>query len=481
MVKWIKVGGSGWLTDLVGLGALTSLVPRQVLDEAIELHGCREERVRKLPAHVVVYLLMALCLFADDDYEEVAEKLTGLLAAMPGSQWEPPTRGAVTQARQRLGAEVVREVFERVARLAATRATAGAWLGRWRLMAIDGFTLDLPDTVANLAEFPNDSAGGYETVYPQARVVAMSECASHAIVAAEVSGCWDSEQTLAYSLYGRLTPEMLLTADRGFYSFYAWQYASSTGAQLLWRVQAGLHPYWLKDLEDGSWLAVITKPTKLRSDQKDRLRENARLGRDLDPDQAVIVRVVDYAVPDRKGDHIRLITTILDPAEATAQRLAACYHERWEAETGFAQLKIHLRGPGRILRSRTPDLVRQEIWAYLLTHWALATLICTAATAAGVDPDRIKFLATLRIVRRSVTDRAAFPPEPKNDLWTRTVHRVGRPRNRNPERRHRTYPRSVKRTRRSSYRERRPSDKGIRHAGPPTVQLLSTTRATRPK
>jgi hypothetical protein len=481
VVEWIKVGGSGWLTDLVGLGALTSLVPRQVLDEAIELHGCREERVRKLPAHVVVYLLMALCLFADDDYEEVAEKLTGLLAAMPGSQWEPPTRGAVTQARQRLGAEVVREVFERVARPAATRATAGAWLGRWRLMAIDGFTLDLPDTVANLAEFPNDSAGGYETVYPQARVVAMSECASHAIVAADVSGCWDSEQTLAYSLYGRLTPEMLLTADRGFYSFYAWQYASSTGAQLLWRVQAGLHPYWLKDLEDGSWLAVITKPTKLRSDQKDRLRENARLGRDLDPDQAVIVRVVDYTVPDRKGDHIRLTTTILDPTEATAQQLAACYHERWEAETGFAQLKIHLRGPGRILRPRTPDLVRQEIWAYLLTHWALATLICTAATAAGVDPDRITFLATLRIVRRSVTDRAAFPPEPQNDLWTRTVHQVSRPRNRNPERRHRTYPRSVKRTRRSSYRERRPSDKGIRHAGPPTVQLLSTTRATRPE
>jgi hypothetical protein len=410
VTELIKAGGSGRLTDLVGLGALTSLVPRQVLDEAIELHGCREERVRKLPAHVVVYLLMALCLFADDDYEEVAEKLTGLLAVVPGSQWEPPTRGAITQARRRLGVEVVREVFERVARPTATQATPGAWLGRWRLMAIDGFTLDLPDTAANLTEFPNDSAGGYETVYPQARVVAISECASHAIVAADASGCWDSEQTLAYSLYGRLTPEMLLTADRGFYSFYAWRYASSTGAQLLWRIQDGLHPYWLKDLDDGSWLAVITKPTKLRMSQKDRLRQDACRGRDLDPDQAVIVRVVDYTVPDRKGEPIRLITTILDPAEATGQQLAACYQERWEAETAFAQLKTHLRGPGRILRSRTPDLVRQEIWAYLLTHWALATLICTAATAADVDPDRIKFLATLRIVRRSVTDRAAFPP-----------------------------------------------------------------------
>ncbi|WP_449063841.1 transposase domain-containing protein [Planomonospora algeriensis] len=138
---------------------------------------------------MVIYLLMALCLFADDDYEEVAEKLTGLLAAVPGVRWEPPTRGAVTQARQRLGAGVVREVFERLARPAATEATSGAWLGRWRLMAIDGFILDLPDTAANPAEFPNDSAGGYETVYPQARVVAISECASHAIVAADTSGC----------------------------------------------------------------------------------------------------------------------------------------------------------------------------------------------------------------------------------------------------------------------------------------------------
>ncbi|MFD1540526.1 IS4 family transposase [Nonomuraea guangzhouensis] len=382
----------------MAVGALTALIPRQVLDAAIAAHECRERRVRKLPAHVVVYLLIALCLFPDDDYEEVVEKLTGMLAFVPGSRWEPPTRGAVTQARQRLGAEPVKEVFERVARPAASPTTTGAWLDCWRLMAIDGFVLNLPDTAvsaANLEEFPKDCAGGYETAFAQARVVSISECGSHAIVAADVSGCWDGEQTLAYSLYERLEQDMLLLADRGFYSFYAWGQARRSGAQLLWRVQAGLRPYWLRDLDDGSWLAVITNPVVgLHRSQKDRLREDARQGRPLDPDRAVVVRVVDYSVPDRKGDHIRLITSILGPAEATAEQLASCYHQRWEAETGFDQLKTHLRGPGRILRSRTPDLARQEIWAYLLTHWALATLICVAATTEGVDPDRIKFLAT---------------------------------------------------------------------------------------
>lgn len=144
-------------------------------------------RVRKLPTHVGIYLLIALCLYPDDDYEEVAKKLTGMLALMPGACWEAPTRGAITQAHQRLGSEVVREVFRQVARPAATESTPGAWLNRWRVMAVDGIVIDLPDTQANVIEFSHDSAGGYETAFPQARVVAISEFASHAIVAADVA------------------------------------------------------------------------------------------------------------------------------------------------------------------------------------------------------------------------------------------------------------------------------------------------------
>ncbi|MFI1291771.1 IS4 family transposase [Streptomyces sp. NPDC020792] len=388
---------------------MTSLVPRSVRDEAIAVTEAYEQRVRKLPAHVVVYLLMALCLYADDDYEEVAEKLTGMLSYLPGSRWQAPTRGAITQARQRLGPEPVKEAFAQVARPPATPATPGAFLGRWRVMAIDGFVLDLPDTPANVEEFGKDSAGGDETVFPQARVVAVSECASHAPVAADIAGCCASEQTLAFSLYEQLTPGMLLTADRGLYSFDAWRQARASGAELLWRISASLRLDHLSDLEDGSWLALITKP-QLRTSRKDRLRTAARAGQELNPEEAIVVRVVPYTVPDRDGEEVHLLTTLLDPADADAEQLAGSYWQRWEAETGIDQLKTHPRGPGKILRSRSPELAYQEIWAYLLTHWALSALICRAATDAGIDPDRVKFLGTVRIVRRSVTDRAAFSP-----------------------------------------------------------------------
>ncbi|MET8214145.1 IS4 family transposase [Streptomyces sp. NPDC005373] len=255
---------AGRLTDLVSLGALTSLVPRGVLDEAIEVHGCREERVRKLPSHLVVYLLIALCLFPDDDYEAVAEKLTGMLEAIPGAQWQAPSRGAITQARQRLGPQVLREIFTCLARPTASAATPGAFLGRLRLMAIDGFIMDLPDTSTNVAEFGRDH-GGDPTVYPQARVVTITECASHAPVAADIAGCWAGEQTLAYSLYEHLAPDMLLTADRGFCSFYAWEQARRSGAHMLWRVQANLRLDHIRDLPDGSWLAVATRPDQRQS------------------------------------------------------------------------------------------------------------------------------------------------------------------------------------------------------------------------
>jgi len=246
-------------------------------------------------------------------------------------------------------------------------------------------------------------------------VVTISECGSHAMIAAEIggrAGKGSGEQPMARRLYPRLEPDWLLIADRNFYNFHDWQGAAATGAQLLWRAKANHQLPVLRRLDDGSALAVLINRT-VRNQHRRQVLDDAAAGRDLDPVQATLVRLIEYTVPDRDGKHelIRLITTITDPAAAPAALLARAYHERWEHETGNSQIKTHLRGPGRVLRSKSPDLVRAEIYGYLLTHYAISALICQAATDAGIDPDRVKYLRTVRIVRRAVADpAAAFPP-----------------------------------------------------------------------
>jgi hypothetical protein len=167
----------------------------------------------------------------------------------------------------------------------------------------------------------------------------------------------------------------------------------------------------LELLPDGSYASVLVNP-KIKPRPRQDLVEAARAGERLDPGKARRVRVIEYQVPDRDGDGsgelIALITTITDPAAAPAAELAQAYHQRWEEETGNDQLKTHLRGPGSVLRSKSPDMIRQEIYGYLLTHWALSALICRAATEADIDPDRVKFTRTVRVARRAVGP--AFPP-----------------------------------------------------------------------
>jgi hypothetical protein len=283
-------------------------------------------------------------------------------------------------------------------------------------MAIDGFEWDAPATKENAAAFGH--AGGAEdpSAFPKVRVVSVSECASHAVVDAEmgpVAGKGAGEQSLARTLYRRMEAGWLLIADRNFFNWADWCTAADSGAALLWRVKADLRLPALEMLPEGSYRSVLVKPS-IRGKARQALLAAARAGEQLDPAQARYVRVVEYTVPDREGDEndelIALITTISDPAVAPAQTLAEAYHQRWEHETGNNQLKTHLRGPGRVLRSKSPDMVRQEIYGYLLTHYAISALICQAATEADIDPDRVKFKRTVRIVRRRVADPAAFPP-----------------------------------------------------------------------
>jgi hypothetical protein len=409
----------GRLTDWVSLGVLASWVSRDAVDDAVTGTGRGARRSGgKLPPHVVVYLVMALALFADEDYEEVAARLTETLREWGcwDDAWEVPTSGGITQARRRLGVQPVRELFGQVAVPVAEEETAGAFLGPWRLMAMDGFEWDVPDTAENAVAFGFHGAHDQgKAAFPKARVVTISECGSHAVVGAAIGGTvgkGSGEQVLARQLYPRLEEDWLLIADRNFYTWKDWRAAADTGAALLWRVSSWVRLPVLDLLPDGSYRSVLID-SKLNKDSARRpVIEAARRGDDLDPDQARYIRVIEYEVPDRgdgTGELIALITTITDPLQAPAAVLAQAYQQRWEHETGNQQLKTYLRGPGKVLRSRSPDMVRQEIYGYLLTHYAISALTCTAATNAGIDPDRVKFKRTVRIVRRRVAD-PAFPP-----------------------------------------------------------------------
>jgi hypothetical protein len=402
--------------DQVSLGVLVSAVSRDVVDAAVAGRGVGARRSDgTLPPHVVAYLTMALSLFPDDDYEEVAAKVTGSLSRFGcwDASWSVPTSSGITQARKRLGRLVMADVFEGVAQVVATADTRGAWLRRWRLVAIDGFDVDVLDTDANVAEFGYAGSGERRSAFAKVRVVALAECGTHAFLAAEVAGYGVGEKTLANRLYPRLRRDELLTADRNFYSFDAWAIAARTGAALLWRAPTQLQLPVVTVLGDGTYLTVLIDP-KIRGGRRGKILAAARTGALIDPDEAHLVRVVEYDVPDRDGNGtgelIVLLSTITDPDDAHADELADTYHQRWEEETANDQLKTHLRGPGRVLRSRLPDLVHQEIWAWLTVHYALAALIARAAEAADLDPDRISFTRALRIARRTATGTAAFPP-----------------------------------------------------------------------
>jgi hypothetical protein len=304
-------------------------------------------------------------------------------------------------------------LFEKTAVPVARRGTKGAWLGSRRLMAVDGFMVDIPDTEDNAREFGRMDNGRKASAFPQVQAVVLGECGSHAITGAAIGPCNAHERVLAGQLTARLEQDMLVIADRNFYSFDMWQEFRQAGADLLWRVNANLGLPVVRWLPDGSYLSVIYH-SRLSKRRRSELLHAAHEGAAIDPGEARVVRVVEYDIPDREGsaagEIICLITSVLDPAEATAEELAAAYHERWECENLIDEVKTHQRGPARVLRSKSAEMVRQEIWALLLTHYGIRHLMCNAADEIGEDPDRLSFMRSLRVIRRHVTGQADFSP-----------------------------------------------------------------------
>jgi hypothetical protein len=380
------------------LGVVAKVFPADLVRQVLCQTGKRSVRERALPAHVVVYYVVALALYMQVSCREVLRCLLEGLAWLSKSALSVPIAGksGISQARGRLGAKPMMRLHDAVVSPVATKQTKGAWYKDWRLVSLDGSTLDVCDTKANAATLGRPGASRGSSAYPQIRFVSLVENGTHVLFGSRMDGCQTGEITLAQQVIGSLTKGMLCLADRSFFGYKLWQQARSTGAELLWRVKKNVRLALCERFADGSYLAKIY-PT-----QKD--RRNSR--------NAITVRVIEYrlvGVPDAEPIY-RLVTTILDHEKAPANELAALYHERWEVETALDELKTHLRGSRIVLRSKTPELVRQEFYGLMMAHFAVRGLMHEAAIAADVDPDELSFVHAVRVIRRKLPLFVAIPP-----------------------------------------------------------------------
>jgi transposase IS4-like protein/DDE family transposase len=385
------------LSDHISLGVIARTFPPDEVRQVLAETGKASERQRDLPAHVMVYYVVALALYMDSGTREVLRCLLEGLRWLWGAEAvRVAGKSGISQARTRLGEAPLRRLYERVVGPVATPATKGAWYREWRLVSLDGSCLDLADTGENCAAFGRPEASRGESAFPQLRFVALVENGTHVLFGVRLGVLAEGETTLAHDVLEALRPGMLCLADRQFFGHALWREAVATGADLLWRVRRNLRLPREAALADGSYLTTVYPSEKDR-----RHRTNG-----------VRVRAVEYRLEGvaEAEPLYRLVTTVLDPAAAPAAELAALYHERWEIEGALAELKTQLRGARVVLRSKTPELVRQEFWGLLLAHFAVRGLMHEAALRADEDPDRLSFLHAVRVIRRKLPVFAALPP-----------------------------------------------------------------------
>jgi hypothetical protein len=392
------------ITDYISLGVLTKTFPLDKVNAVVAAAGKTNQRQRDLPAHVVVYYVIALTLYMQVSYREVLRCLLEGVKWLLGPEWEVKVAGksGISQARTRLGWEPLKQLHDAVVAPIAVKRTKGAWYRHWRTVSVDGSTLDVADNQHNEKAFGRPSASRGASAYPQVRFVSLVENGTHVLFGTQMSGYEDGEITLAHKVLPSLKAGMLCLADRNFFGFGLWKKARATGADLLWRVKKNLRLPCEKRLSDGSYLSTIYASAKDRRHGANGIR----------------VRVIEYALEGIAGAEpiYRLVTSILDPNQAPAEELAALYHERWEIETALDELKTHLRGSKIVLRSKTPDLVRQEFYGLMMTHFAIRGLMHEAALQEREDPDRLSFLHAVRVVRRKLPTFAAIPPSGENSV-----------------------------------------------------------------
>jgi hypothetical protein len=390
------------ISDYISLGVVAKFFPREKVEEVLKQTERASIRERDLPAHVVVYYVIALAFYMRSSSREV------LRCLLEGVQWliEPSAtvkvagKSGISQARSRLGSAPMQALYNAVVQPLATAESKGAWYRHWRVVSLDGSTLDVADTEENEQAFGRSSGQRGQSAFPQIRFVSLLENGTRVLWAARMGKYKTDEITLAKEVIPALRKDMLCLADRYFFGHQLWRTASDTGAALLWRVRKNIRLDVDQRLADGSYLSHIYPSSFHRNYQHD----------------AIVVRVIDYClnqVVDAEPNY-RLITTILDPKQAPAEELAALYHERWEIETALAELKTHLRGSQIVLRSKTPDLVQQEFYGLLMAHFAVRGLMHEAALYAKEDPDRLSFLHSVHVIRRSLPRMAGFSPSKEN-------------------------------------------------------------------
>ena len=361
------------LTDYISLGVIAAAFPLDKVHDILRRTERTSERQRDFPAHVVIHYVIALALYMQSSYQEVLrcllEGIRWLLG--PSDTIKVTGKSSISQARTRLGAEPLRRLYDEVVRPIGRAKTRGAWYRTWKVVSIDGTTLDVADTDENEKAFGRPKAARGQSGFPQIRLVSLVENGTHVLFGSQIAGYSIGEAALADLAIRSVREGMLCLADRYYFSYKRWTKAAKPGVALLWRVKVALNLPCNRRLADGSYLSKIYRSTYDR--QKDRKR--------------VEVRVIEYTLEGVAGAEplYRLLTTILDPAEAPANELAALYHERWEIETALDELKTHLRGARIVLRSKTPELVRQEVYGLLLAHFAVRGLMHEAALKGDVD------------------------------------------------------------------------------------------------
>jgi hypothetical protein len=375
------------ITDYISLGVVAKTFPPDKVRAALAATGKESVRQRDLPAHVSVYYVIALALYMQSSYREV------LRCLLEGIQWlAGPSAGlnvagnsGISQARTRLGWEPLRQLHDEVVKPVAVSATKGAWYLGWRLVSIDGSTLDVADEKGNEEAFGRPGASRGESAYPQIRFVSLVENGTHVLFGSRMADYATSEIALAKTVLPSLGKGMLCLADRGFFGFEMWKQAVATEADLLWRVRKNILLPCEKRLPDGSYQSRIYP-----SQQEQRRERNGEA-----------VRVIEYRLEGVEGAEplYRLATTILDHERAPATELAALYHDRWHIETALDELKTHLRGARIVLRSKTPDLVRQEFYGLVMAHFAIRGLMHEAALRSGEAPDRLSFILKTAVSR----------------------------------------------------------------------------------